>query len=169
MTSWTSTAKADTQIMNLHACHYCSPAPQSWCSIETPDEEPRNGPLNKPIQDRLTVRQISEMYLPHAHLAYLSACSTAENSATRLLDEVIHLVSGFQVAGFGHVIGSMWPSADGVCAEVARDFYMKLSQEDKLLSENGSIASALQSSVIKARERYWREPLLWAQYVHFGA
>ncbi|KAL2136726.1 hypothetical protein VTI74DRAFT_1767 [Chaetomium olivicolor] len=61
-------------------------------------------------QDRLTVHMISELSLPRAHIAYLSACSTAENRAAELSDEVIHVVSGFQVAGFPHVVGCLWPS-----------------------------------------------------------
>ncbi|PWI64025.1 hypothetical protein PCL_00446, partial [Purpureocillium lilacinum] len=38
-------------------------------------------------QDRLTVRLVSELSLAGAHIAYLSACSTAENKAARLSDE----------------------------------------------------------------------------------
>jgi len=35
---------------------------------------------------------------------------------------VIHVVSGFQVAGSAHVIGCLWPSLDTVCVEVVRQF-----------------------------------------------
>jgi CHAT domain-containing protein len=48
--------------------------------------------------------------LKGAKLAYLSACSTAENKIDQLADEVIHLASAFQVAGFRHVAGAMWVS-----------------------------------------------------------
>ena len=58
-------------------------------------------------QDHLSVSRISHLRLKHAQIAYLSACSTAENKAARLRDEVIHIVSGFQVAGFPYVIGSL--------------------------------------------------------------
>jgi CHAT domain-containing protein len=57
------------------------------------------------VQDVMTVHDVSELKLERARIAYLSACSTAENKAARLRDEVIHIVSGFQVAGFAHVIG----------------------------------------------------------------
>ncbi len=46
-------------------------------------------------QDRLTVKRISEMNLRYARLAYLSACSTAQNKAEQLSDEALHVVSGF--------------------------------------------------------------------------
>jgi len=58
-------------------------------------------------QDRLTAHRIAELQLGHTQIAYLSACSTAENKAARLTDEVIHVVSGFQVAGFPHVVGCL--------------------------------------------------------------
>ena len=51
-------------------------------------------------KDKLSVRQISDAHLKGASMAYLSACSTAENRARTLLDKVIHLASGFQMAGF---------------------------------------------------------------------
>ena len=56
-------------------------------------------------------------------MAYLSACSTAENRARTLLDEVTHLASGFQMAGFPHVAASMWSTEDESCVEMAREFY----------------------------------------------
>ncbi|RYP18648.1 hypothetical protein DL767_009793 [Monosporascus sp. MG133] len=45
------------------------------------------------VQDRLTVRRVSEPTLQNARVAYLLACSTAENKAGRLSDEVIHVIT----------------------------------------------------------------------------
>ncbi len=70
------------------------------------------GLAQTPEQDLLTVRCSVGLRLKGAQIAYLSACSTAENKAAWLSDEVIHLVSGFQVAGFPHVIGCLWPAGD---------------------------------------------------------
>jgi CHAT domain-containing protein len=53
-------------------------------------------------QDRLTAHRIADLQLRHTQIAYLSAC---ENKAVQLSAEVIHVVSGFQVAGFPHVVG----------------------------------------------------------------
>ncbi|KAK4119358.1 hypothetical protein N657DRAFT_557307, partial [Parathielavia appendiculata] len=64
-----------------------------------------------------------------AFLSYLSACSTAENRANRLSDEAIHVVSGFLVVGFPHVVDCLWPSNDGVCVEVAGGFYSSLFEQ----------------------------------------
>jgi CHAT domain len=50
-------------------------------------------------------------------------CSTAESRAQTLLDKVVHLASGFQMAGFPHVVASVWLVEDESCVEMAREFY----------------------------------------------
>lgn len=67
----------------------------------------RQGGSGYLLQDVVTVLDISKLKLERAGIAYLSAYSTAENNAMRLKDEVIHIVSGFQVAGFAHAIGCL--------------------------------------------------------------
>jgi CHAT domain-containing protein len=121
------------------------------------------------IQGLFSVEDISRMHLPWAELAKLSACSTAENSTVLLADEVIHIVSGFQVTGFPSVIGSMWPSADQIYIEVARLFYQNLREEGESVIVNGTVAKAIHSAIINIRHTWWMGPLLWAQYIHFGA
>ncbi|KAK3934876.1 CHAT domain-containing protein [Diplogelasinospora grovesii] len=119
-------------------------------------------------QDRLTVRRVSELSLAGARLAYLSACSTVENKAARLADEVIHVVSGFQVAGFPHVVGCLWPSIDRVCVEVARRFYSSLGQGSQGWDDR-AVASSLREAVMAVRATEMGMPLAWAQFVHYGA
>ncbi|KAH7191136.1 CHAT domain-containing protein [Fusarium oxysporum] len=120
-------------------------------------------------QDRLTVHRVSELSLGNAQMAYLSACSTAENRPARLSDEVIHVVSGFQVAGFPHVIGCLWPSIDRVCVEVAGRFYRSLLRGRTTCWGDGEVALALRDAVMEVRKAELRMPLAWAQFVHFGA
>lgn len=115
-------------------------------------------------QDRLEVRQINAIDLRRARIAFLSACSTAENKGDIMTDEVIHLVSSFQVAGFAHVIGSMWSTKDEISIHVAKGFYEQLA-----LESNESVAKALHVSLENARMRWPKQPLCWAQYVHYGA
>jgi len=120
------------------------------------------------VRDAISVHDVSELRLERARVAYLSACSTAENGAARLRDEVIHVVSGFQVAGFAHVVGCLWPSADAVCAEVAKEFYGELFKDGAEMKDR-AIAMALHEAVRAAREIDWDQPLKWAQFVHYGA
>jgi CHAT domain-containing protein len=120
-------------------------------------------------QDRLTVHRVSELNLKQARMAYLSACSTAENRAARLMDEVIHVVSGFQVAGFPHVVGCLWPSDDSVCVNVAKALYASLFGRGWTRWSGREVASALREAVIAVRAADMDMPLLWAQFVHYGA
>ncbi|KAL8310419.1 hypothetical protein RB597_010314 [Gaeumannomyces tritici] len=62
-------------------------------------------------------------------LGYLSACSTGANEAAQLADEGIHLVSAFQLAGFRHVVGTLWEVSDKHCVDVARVLYETLRDE----------------------------------------
>ncbi|MCJ1334091.1 hypothetical protein MMC10_010798 [Thelotrema lepadinum] len=147
------------------------------CHGMTDPRDPSNSGLllqkanasGEPVVDLLTVQRISETAVERARVAYLSACSTAENKTRRLEDEVIHVVSGFQVAGFAHAIGCLWPSVDRICADVARHFYSSLVRDGALVLENREIAFALHQSIQHIRAREWKSPLNWAQFVHFGA
>jgi CHAT domain-containing protein len=96
-----------------------------------------------------------------------SACSTAESKAARLSNEVIHMVSGFQVAGFAPVIGCLWLSADSVCVEIARSFYIELFKMGGDMV-NEEVAVALHKSVITATDVGWNQPLMRSQFVHYG-
>jgi len=119
------------------------------------------------VRDVMSVHDVSELRLERARVAYLSACSTAENGAAKLRDEVIHVVSGFQVAGFAHVVGCLWPSEDAVRVEVAKEFYGALFNEGAEMDDKG-IAMALHVAVRAARKIDWNQPLKWAQFVHYG-
>jgi CHAT domain-containing protein len=121
-------------------------------------------------QDHLSVYRISQLRLRHAQIAYLSACSTAENKSVKLRDEMIHIVSGFQVAGFPHVVGSLWPAGDEECVNVARFFYSSLFEHGGMPDIRGRrVACTLQQAVMKIRAEDIDMPLNWAQFVHFGA
>ncbi|BAE65555.1 unnamed protein product [Aspergillus oryzae] len=124
-----------------------------------------------PEKEILSVRKLCKQNLPHGEIAYLSACSTAENRAKQLLDEVVHVVNGFQVAGFRHVIGALWPSDDRVCVKVAKLFYTEICRNGVLEYTDRDVALALHKavSVISTSDDYRKRPLHWAQYVHYGA
>ena len=62
-------------------------------------------------------------------LAYLSACSTNANKVKHLADEGVSIVIACQLAGFRHVIGTLWEVSDPVCVEAARIVYETLSDE----------------------------------------
>ncbi|PQE26670.1 hypothetical protein CJF30_00011267 [Rutstroemia sp. NJR-2017a BBW] len=127
-------------------------------------------------------------------LAYLSACSTKANKAERLVDEEIHLVSACQLAGFRHVVGTLWEVSDEYCVGVTRVLYETIKDEgmtdravykglhraimalrDKDITVTQTEESDTAGSGNKPRESDWvipggpspiGGPLRWAAYIH---
>lgn len=117
----------------------------------------------------LTVTALATVRLDHAQLAYLSACRTANSVADDLLDEAIHLTSAFLLAGYPHVIGTMWPIGDHSAVEVCETFYSALTIGGAV--EIGTAADALHHAVraLRDQERYRRLPGVRASHIHAGA
>jgi CHAT domain-containing protein len=122
-----------------------------------------------PKADKLMVRQISEAHSMRAKIAFLSACSTAQNRVVGLEDEVIHLASGFQLAGFRHVVASMWAAGDQTCVDLAKGFYKRLQSHIGGRETDRETAMAIHDSVLEIRSKRLKMPLLWAPYIHLGA
>jgi hypothetical protein len=118
--------------------------------------------------DPLTVASLAPVNLAHAQLAYLSACRTAFSAVEALLDEAIHLATAFQLAGFPHVIGTLWEINDQIAVEIAESFYKGLHDGAGDLAASQS-ACALHHAVCEQRDRYPRTPSLWAAYMHAGS
>ncbi|KAM0489960.1 hypothetical protein ACHAP8_012064 [Fusarium lateritium] len=135
----------------------------------------------------LTVGHLRQSWLKEspAFLAYLSACSTGSNQGGRLSDEAIHLVSAFQLAGFRHVVGTLWEVSDPHCVDVATILYQTLC-EDGMTDE--AVSYGLHRALRKLRddsswggtrrdaEREDKRPTeecslntYWIPFVHFGA
>lgn len=119
----------------------------------------------------LSVAGIAAQDLSGADLAFLSACHTALGTS-RLADEAIHLAAAFQLAGFRHVVGTLWTLADGPAPEVARDFYRALEAGGNAGGGGGvgagGSARALHGAVRVLREDPANSVLQWACYVHLG-
>lgn len=125
--------------------------------------------------DKLTVAALLEVTAEkQAWIAYLSACSTAEVKASSLSDESLHLTSAFQIAGFAHVIGSLWSANDEVCVLAAKYFYMYLQNPSFATDPNRVVAEALHSAVQHIARDNRNEPHLghhtftWEPRVRFG-
>jgi len=114
----------------------------------------------------LTVETISSINTQRSLLAFLSACCTAENASSVLMDEGIHLAGGFQLAGYPHVIASLWEADDALSVAVAKKFYRIVFAESEIVGHD-KIAYALHDAVLAAR-RICEDPLSWATTIHFG-
>ena len=100
----------------------------------------------------------------------LSACQTARNDSFDLIDEGIHLTSAFQLAGFPHVIGTLWPIFDDKAMQIARAFYLRLGPEPRKLDPSLS-GEALHGAIREIRDLTGAaaRPAEWASHVHAGA
>jgi hypothetical protein len=110
----------------------------------------------------LTVLDLAQQDLDGADLAFLSACATAR-TGHRLADEAIQLAAGFQLAGYRHVVATLWPIGDLAAVRVAGDFY------DVLAADDAPPAVALHHSACRSRRLTPRQPSAWAAHMHSGA
>ncbi|MFJ3583427.1 CHAT domain-containing protein [Streptomyces sp. NPDC090127] len=115
---------------------------------------------------RLTVGDAAEQRPREAVLAVLSACSTSQGGFT-LPDESVHLASSFQLAGYPHVIGTLWPVADKVATRLTEEVYASLV-DDLTRGRPIDPATALHRPVRELRRRLARAPHLWAAHIHTG-
>ncbi|SCV45617.1 uncharacterized protein FFB14_08756 [Fusarium fujikuroi] len=150
--------------------------------------------------DPLTVGDILKLNLNERSpfLAYLSACSTGRVQDDKFIDESIHLISAFQLAGFRHVIGTLWEVRDKHCVDVARVTYEAIREggmtDDSVCRGLHRATRILRDSWLesldKKRERLGQGdekglrdivpcdndegvrgeqfPAYWVPYVHFG-
>ena len=112
----------------------------------------------------LTVADISELRLEDAGLAYLSACSTSR-TRRELADEAIHITGAFQLAGYRHVVGTLWPVPDTLSPEITRGFYAELTARGH---DPDAAAFALNAVLRETRDRFPLIPSLWSAHLHVG-
>ncbi|EYB24229.1 hypothetical protein FG05_10648 [Fusarium graminearum] len=121
----------------------------------TDEEDPSNSHLllEDWKEDRFCVADLQRMNLSeHASfLAYLSACGTGQMKRYNLVDESIHLISAYQLAGFRHVIGTLWKVSDQCCVDIARATYE--SMIDSGLSDQG-VSWGLHRATRKLRDKW---------------
>ena len=115
-------------------------------------------------------------------LGYLSACSTGANDAIKLADEGIHLVSALQLAGFRHIIGTLWEVSDRHCVDVARVLYQTIRDEGltdvavcrglhraiRELRDKGMKAGEVRDAELLGQKMQGMMDTYWVPYVHFG-
>jgi tetratricopeptide (TPR) repeat protein len=116
----------------------------------------------------LSVAEMSGIDLARAELAYLSACSTTM-PALRLLDESIHITGAFQLAGYQHVIGTLWPVTDRAAARFAAIVYGHLTNDGQTFPQTTRAAEAVWAATSRIRDAYPTNPVMWMSHIHVGA
>ncbi|CAG8428350.1 unnamed protein product [Penicillium salamii] len=82
-------------------------------------------------------------------LAYLSACGTGQIKHDALIDEALHLIAGYQIAGFRHVVGTLWEVNDETCVDVATILYSCLKERNMT---DDSVSEGLHRASRKLRD-----------------
>jgi CHAT domain-containing protein len=137
------------------ACHaVSSPADAAGAQLRLHDH----------LDREFAVRDIAALRNDRAELAYLSACDTA-HGPQRLADEAIHLTGAFHLAGYPHVIGTLWSISDPIAAAVARSVYDDITTP---APDADKAAEALHNAVRDVREANPDTPAIWAAHIHVG-
>ncbi|KAF6828948.1 TPR domain-containing protein [Colletotrichum musicola] len=111
-------------------------------------------------KEALTIESLLQTRLGNnaPFLAYLSACGTGEVRDDNSADESIHLTSAFQLAGFRHVVGTLWDVEDRTCVGMARLTYEYIQEHGW---SDDSISGGLHHATRKLRDN-------WARLHEFG-
>ncbi|ALG06384.1 CHAT domain-containing protein [Kibdelosporangium phytohabitans] len=116
--------------------------------------------LHDHLRHPLTALDIAARDLPDVRLAFLSACHTTR-TRDALADEAVHITASFLVAGFPHVVGTLWSVDDNVARSIAADFYSDLDEVERS-------AEALHHAIRARRDDAPLTPSLWAAHLHVG-
>ncbi|WP_432513840.1 CHAT domain-containing protein [Kineococcus sp. SYSU DK001] len=100
-----------------------------------------------------------------AWCCFLSACSTADLRGA-LPDESLHLATAFQLAGFRHVVATMWTVQDRVALQAAQLFYRRGVLSPGVGAQE--VALALNETVRTLRNLRVHQPSSWAGWIHVG-
>jgi CHAT domain-containing protein len=116
---------------------------------------------------RLTLSEIIKLSLPHADLAFLSACQTATGTED-LEEESVHLAAGMLLAGYRGVVATMWTIMDDDAPRVAADFYEHLFKTSP--PDPTRAAEALHLAIRKLREGSDGKKSFfhWVPFIHLG-
>ncbi|KAJ7469419.1 TPR-like protein [Mycena galericulata] len=117
---------------------------------------------------RLTLSSIIRQALPHADLAFLSACQTATGDKS-LQEESVHLAAGMLLAGYRSVIATMWTIMDNDAPKVTGDVYEHLFRTSP--PDPTRAAEALHLAIQKLRQESSGKKSFfhWVPFIHIGA
>lgn len=123
--------------------------------------------LEDHAENPLTVADIGRLRLAGG-LAFLAACETAVTTE-KLANEAVHITGAFQLAGYQHVIGTLWEVADLASVDLTRSFYAELAVPGRPGSIDVSRAAmALHQATRRLRDQFPDVPALWAGHIHVG-
>ena len=87
-------------------------------------------------------------------LAYLSACGTGQVKMDKMIDEGVHPIASYQIAGFRHVIGTLWEVNDRSCVDAAANTYEWMKTH---IIDDDTISEGLHHASLQLRENWVTE------------
>ena len=152
-----TTARVLTELARSRIAHFA-------CHAEADTTDPSRSGLRL-LDAPLTVSALSAQDLDSAVFAFLSACGTGLNRARNLLDESIHVVSAFQLAGIPQVVGTLWEVEDFASLAVVQSFYTRLGAKGL---DTSVAAGTLHEITRLVRDEVPDAPWIWAAYLYAG-
>ncbi|KAG8719337.1 hypothetical protein FRC09_011301 [Ceratobasidium sp. 395] len=141
----------------------------SWVHFACHGSQDLTSPMDSALHlhDKdITLEAISRHPLPHAQLAFLSACETATGNSI-LPDEGLHLAAGLLMAGYPTVIATMWSIGDRDAPIVAGNVYERLLEDG--IPDSRKAARALHEAVARLRSEIGVDQFArWVSHVHIG-
>lgn len=135
------------------------------CHAASDLNDPSTGFLELYGQEHLAVATVAALRLANAEFAFLAACSTYQGGTT-LADEAIHLGGAFRLAGYRHVVATLWPIKDSPTAgEITKAVHHGIAGP----AGTAATAASLHHATRLQRDRVPFAPSLWAPYVHSGS
>ena len=142
-----------------HLAHFACHGTQDITNPSTGHLCLHDGPLG--------ITEIVRLRLDTAELAYLSACETSVGGV-QLSDEAITLATAFQLAGYRHVISTLWAISDTHASQVAREVYQQVKNPATGHINTDGTAAALDTTLLALKNARRTDPWLWASYIHIG-
>lgn len=158
-----ATCDAVTQALPMHRwAHFSCHGSQDLLAPDRGALHLHDGPL--------TIPQIMRLQLPSPALAYLSACDTSRGG-TGIPDEAITLATTLQIAGYQHVVATLWQISGLTATDVAQRVYDQIITEQDGVThiDAARAAAALRAAVRTIRDESPELPALyWASFIHTG-
>jgi CHAT domain-containing protein len=115
---------------------------------------------------QLSLSRITQLSLPHAELAFLSACQTATGSED-LAEEAVYLAAGMLLAGYRGVIATMSiQDADG--PQIADDVYAHLFKNSQPDATQAAYALHIAVQNLCKKSKGKKSFFSWVPFIHIG-
>jgi len=143
-------------LLHLRDCDIFHFAGHGYTDVRDPSQSHLR--LENWKENLLRVADLLEinLYERPPFLAYLSACGTGRIEGKEYLDESIHLITACQLAGFRHVIGTLWEVRDEICVDITKITYEGI-RDGGMTDE--SVCRGLHNATRQLRDRWLSTPV----------